>query len=296
MDSNLKVKGEDNSYQYTLTKSDRRFERFVDNNFWDLLKPNPLFKKHLDTIYEQYNSTQIKNLDYRKVSEVAVAQDIGIKTIEINLDNKANLVFGSVSIEVPTIMGKQIEEYCYLKRANGKYLYPIPLETELHKTSNTKIPNELFDKRKYQIGDTFSTIGLNSIHAHSGDSLTQFFDASKQIYLIDFSYLNCYYCIKALPAIQYVEDTFKSLLQVYILDPYDNSALEIKRIKALQTKFGLADNWYLIDRNYPKQWMISEYPTYFLLDRKGIILEIHQGYGLGLQNLLIEAIIKHSKK
>lgn len=99
--------------------------------------------------------------------------------------------------------------------------------------------------------------------------------------LIDFFYKGCYPCMQALPVLQALHEKYSDKgLMIVGIDPYDKDAEELKEFLS---KRGVGYTVVLSDKELPKQYKVSGYPTLYLLDQNGTIMESQIGYGPGTE-------------
>ncbi len=295
----LKVKGKDYFYTYTTINNNQQIERYMELHIWDLLKPNPVFLKHMDSFRNISSPFFLfdKNANtYSKKNTFYVNGEVATNQIKISTDYTETPVELLQIIEIPSVYGAQIMKYTLIDKEINSTLIDQLFNNGLNITESKekKRQNELMPQ-EYKIGDDFDLNKLNGIHTNKKDSL-KFQLNNNRIYLLDFSYINCFFCIKALPTIKIIEDTFAEFLSVFILDPYDDTPERIKYIENLQQKMGLSQNWFLIDNQYVMEHKINEFPTYLIVNQNGKVAEILKGYGPELKERLMEAIIKHKPK
>jgi peroxiredoxin len=110
-----------------------------------------------------------------------------------------------------------------------------------------------------------------------------------RVVIIDFFYKSCYPCMKALPAMQSLHDKYKDKgLTVVGIDPYDEKDSDIAEFLG---KRNINYTILLCDKTLPTKYLVSGYPTVYVLDKDGKILSTHSGYSPTMEEEL-EAIIK----
>jgi thiol-disulfide isomerase/thioredoxin len=112
-----------------------------------------------------------------------------------------------------------------------------------------------------------------------------------QLVLVDFFYKSCMPCMQALPALESLHQKYKDKgLTVVGLDPYDNKEDNLADFLAKR------DVTYTVvygDHEIPTTYHVEGYPTMFLIDQDGKIVNIQTGYGLGVEQELEKIILDH---
>ncbi|MDF1698591.1 MAG: TlpA disulfide reductase family protein [Saprospiraceae bacterium] len=103
-------------------------------------------------------------------------------------------------------------------------------------------------------------------------------DFKGELVLVDFFYKSCYPCMQAIPGLQALHEKYGDKgLNVIGIDPFDT--IEEDNIDEFLTKRGVTYTILLSDRDIPKTYNVSGYPTLYLVDKGGKILHAQVGYG-----------------
>jgi len=109
--------------------------------------------------------------------------------------------------------------------------------------------------------------------------------------LIDFFYMACYPCMKALPGLQALHKKYKDKgLMVIGIDPYDKKKADVA---TFLSKRDITYTVVLGGKDEEKNYHVYCYPTMFLIDKKGKIIFIQIGYGNGVEDTLEKMIIQN---
>jgi thiol-disulfide isomerase/thioredoxin len=111
-----------------------------------------------------------------------------------------------------------------------------------------------------------------------------------QLVVLDFFYKNCSPCIQALPALQALSEKYKEKgLRVIGIDPKDKKEDMVSFLKERGVNYTVL----LCDEKLARDYLVSGYPTIYLVDRNGKIIYTQAGYGKGSEEEL-EEIIKRN--
>lgn len=166
----------------------------------------------------------------------------------------------------------------YQLPASGQAVYPDP--ADIQNISETT-PN-------VQPGDPLSLPPFPTIQ---GDTLS-LSDFKGKVVLLDFWYIGCGPCVDALPALQQLQNKYKDQGLVVIgLETYQPDPAKITRF--LQAR----DVDYLQCygpgvKEWSRQMQIQAFPTHFLLDREGRVVEVGSGYSPTLMRQSERRIVK----
>jgi peroxiredoxin len=123
--------------------------------------------------------------------------------------------------------------------------------------------------------------------ALTGDTI-RLRDLQGKVVLLDFFYKSCYPCMLALPGLQRLHETYGGRgLRVIGLDPYDDADDDMP---AFLEKRGVTYTILLTDRELPKAYRVSGYPTLFLVDQAGIVRHVQGGYSEAMEAALATQI------
>ena len=92
----------------------------------------------------------------------------------------------------------------------------------------------------------------------------------------------------ALPGLQKIHENYQAKDLVLIgFDPYDTEEDEMPEFLA---KRGVTYTVVLGDRELPKEYHVSGYPTFYLIDKEGVIIHGQSGWGEGVDEDLEKLI------
>jgi len=115
---------------------------------------------------------------------------------------------------------------------------------------------------------------LNSL----ADTIISLSDFKGKIVLIDFFYKSCYPCVLSLPVLQNLHEKYKDKgLKVIGINPYDSK--EKDDMCNFLSKHGVTYTVLLAGKGVAKEYHVSAYPTIYLIDKEGVIISTHVGYG-----------------
>ncbi len=116
-------------------------------------------------------------------------------------------------------------------------------------------------------------------------------DLKGQLVLIDFFYKSCYPCMKALPALQALNEKYKDKgLRIIGIDPYDKKEDDIA---SFLSKHGVTYMVLLGGEDVANDYHVSAYPTIYLIDKNGKVIFTQVGYAKGVEKTLDEIIKKN---
>ena len=108
---------------------------------------------------------------------------------------------------------------------------------------------------------------------------------------IDFFYKSCAPCCAALPFLQSLYEKYKNNGLVMIgIDPYDDPVKG--EMSAFLAKRGITYTVLFSDRELPKTYHVSGYPTLIFLNREGNIVKTQYGFSTTLEEALEEQLKK----
>ncbi len=166
----------------------------------------------------------------------------------------------------------------YQLPASGQAVYPDPAD----------IPGISETTPNVQPGDPLSLPPFPTIQ---GDTLS-LSDFKGKVVLLDFWYIGCGPCVDALPALQQLQDKYKDQglvvvgLETFQPDPAKISRfLQPRDVDYLQCYGSGVKEW-------SRQMQIQAFPTHFLLDREGRVVEVGSGYSPSLMRQSERRIVK----
>jgi peroxiredoxin len=138
-----------------------------------------------------------------------------------------------------------------------------------------------------QQGDLAPDWSLSSLN---GDSITLSGQQGKLV-LLDFFYKSCFPCLQALPALQHLHEKYRDQgLTVLGLDPFDDRNDHVEDVLA---KRNVTYTVVYGNRELPKIYHVTGFPTVYLIDREGKIIFGYAGYGPGTEDELEKRILEH---
>lgn len=141
------------------------------------------------------------------------------------------------------------------------------------------------NKPTIQVGQTLDNFGgITSCGANF-----QLQQNTASLILLDFWYKGCYPCIKAVPTINALHQKYQ---QAGLLVLGINHSDALHTIQDYETYKGI-DYCTLPSKDLVKRLGINGFPTFILLDQKGNILEIVEGYSTNLEKELEALIQRH---
>jgi thiol-disulfide isomerase/thioredoxin len=98
-----------------------------------------------------------------------------------------------------------------------------------------------------------------------------------KVVLLDFFYNSCYPCRLALPHLQEIHKKYSEQEVVVIgIDPVDKKTTDLK---ATLDKAGVTYTVLLSDKDFPKKYQVTGYPTVYILDGDGKVFFAISGFG-----------------
>lgn len=129
-----------------------------------------------------------------------------------------------------------------------------------------------------------------SLPTLTGDTV-RLADLRGKVVLIDFFYKSCAPCCAALPFLQSLHEKYKDNGFVMIgIDPYDDPVKG--EMSAFLAKRGITYTVLFSDRELPKTYHVSGYPTLIFLNREGNIVKTQYGFSTTLEEALEEQLKK----
>jgi thiol-disulfide isomerase/thioredoxin len=146
---------------------------------------------------------------------------------------------------------------------NDKY---VPRSEEDYKLidNGTEAPNF--------IGENFTTKSKVSLSDYRG-----------KLVLLDFYYMSCLPCIKAIPYLSKFQEKYKDDLVVLGINSADNDENDKKKLPTFFEKNAMNYTTILTTRKTDSLYNVLAYPTLYLLDREGKV--IHSDMGFSEENM-----------
>lgn len=124
----------------------------------------------------------------------------------------------------------------------------------------------------------------------SGDTLS-LSDLRGKVVLIDFFYKSCAPCCAALPALQRLHEKYKDRGFVMVgIDPFDDP--DEDAMADFLSKRGISYTVAFADRELAETYHVSGYPTLFLVNRKGKIMQVYVGYSKDMEAEIEKQLLK----
>jgi thiol-disulfide isomerase/thioredoxin len=112
-------------------------------------------------------------------------------------------------------------------------------------------------------------------------------DYAGKVVVLDFWYRGCGWCIRAMPQINQVAEDFAAE-PVAILGMNTDSNVDDAKFVAEAMKLKYPS--MRIDRELPKEYGVSGFPTLLVIDQAGVVRDIHVGYSPNLRETLTASI------
>lgn len=167
---------------------------------------------------------------------------------------------------------------------SGFYKYPVGYEEEIRNAPNIDF-KLLSNGTKFipftgvNISNKFYSIDSNSIE--------------NKLILIDFWYVACAPCIRAMPILARISNDYKGQgLEVLGLNPIDSSSYGMENIKKFAAKYNVNYQLLTIDKDISDAYLINSYPTLYLI-KNGTIIYSHIGYSEDKMRELEQFIISN---
>lgn len=129
-----------------------------------------------------------------------------------------------------------------------------------------------------------STPSLNG-KLYPDGKLVSLEDYKGKVILIDFWYMDCFPCIKAIPHLNEMYNKYSDQgFEVIGINPYNNNEDDLKRLPNFLSKNTIDYSIMFIDREDSKKFKVYAYPTFYLIDRKGKLIHSAVGFGEEMTN------------
>jgi thiol-disulfide isomerase/thioredoxin len=105
-------------------------------------------------------------------------------------------------------------------------------------------------------------------------------DHRGKLLLIDFWYMDCFPCIKAIPHLNKLHHQYAEKgLQVIGIDPFDNNEKDLKRMPNFLEKNTMDYPILFVDRKDVEAFKVFAYPTLYVVNREGEVVFSQIGFG-----------------
>jgi peroxiredoxin len=129
-----------------------------------------------------------------------------------------------------------------------------------------------------------------SLPTLAGDTV-RLTDLKGKVVLVDFFYKSCAPCCAALPILQSLHEKYKDRGVVVVgIDPYDNPVKD--EMVTFLAKRGITYTVLFSDHKLTETYHVHGFPTLFILDRDGKIVDIHTGFSKEMGTELEEQLQK----
>ena len=129
-----------------------------------------------------------------------------------------------------------------------------------------------------------------SLPTLAGDTV-RLTDFKGKVVLVDFFYKSCAPCCAALPILQSLHEKYKDRGVVVVgIDPYDNPVKD--EMVTFLAKRGITYTVLFSDHKLTETYHVHGFPTLFILDRDGKIVDIHTGFSKEMGTELEEQLQK----
>ena len=219
-----------------------------------------------------------------------------IKTIKIEYHfwiSKSDLIPIQYSLDVAGVMNREKSDTVF------QYTKDVITKYELNNLNDKSIltlqsiPTNFKIKEYIPENEYFSLLSIGTIAPNwqlvslTNDKIS-LTDLKGKFVLIDFFHKGCFPCIKSIPSLQALQNRFNNQeLQIIGIDPLDENESELADFLA---KKGVTYTVLQGNEDVVKEYHVKNYPTMYLLDKKGKIIFADYGYKSNFENM-IEKII-----
>ena len=121
-----------------------------------------------------------------------------------------------------------------------------------------------------------------------GDSIS-LSDYKGQFVILDFWYIGCYWCIKAMPFLEKIQEYYGDKITVLGINPFDGKDQE--RLKEFIEFKEITYPTISVDNDMPREvYNVSGYPIFYLINKEGVIAGHQSGYRDSLDYYLRQEI------
>lgn len=137
-------------------------------------------------------------------------------------------------------------------------------------------PRTAEDYKLIDIGEKIPS--FTGFHFQTGDSV-KLEDYKNKYVILDFWYKDCFPCIKAIPFLSSLKDKYpKDELAILGLNPIDHSDKNRKKLPDFIEINKMNYPAILVDRIVAKEYKVTAYPTFYIIDKEGKVLFSKIGY------------------
>jgi len=114
---------------------------------------------------------------------------------------------------------------------------------------------------------------------HSDNVKISLDDFKGKIVLLDFWYIDCFPCIKAIPHLNDIHNNYKDKELIVIgANPFNGNEKDLKRMPNFLSNNPIDYQIMHIDKEKSKEFKIYAYPSFYLIDKEGMILHSEVGF------------------
>lgn len=119
------------------------------------------------------------------------------------------------------------------------------------------------------------TTFTNTILKLNNNKAVKISDFKGKVMLLDFWYLSCYPCLKAIPDLIKLQKEFKDDLVIIGINDVDDQEFITEYFKKKEVNYF---STYKTDKNFSKSLNINAHPTIMLYDKQGKLIHTDTGY------------------
>lgn len=120
----------------------------------------------------------------------------------------------------------------------------------------------------------------------------QTIDYNGKVTILDFWYMSCYPCIKAIPALEEIHKEYKDKgVQVIGINYHDNSDERIKKLPEFLEHNTIEYPIVFVDISTVKDYRVRAWPTFYIIDTDGTIAYSALGFGENTADEMKEALL-----
>lgn len=174
---------------------------------------------------------------------------------QYNQWNLSNIVFDKISIDDLKSRFSQLQDY---QRSDYKEKPMQDIEPLKNEASIPNLAGNLYPDN--------TPVNLDDYKGH--------------LVLLDFWYMDCFPCIKAIPHLNELHHKYKDKgLKVVGLNPINNNEKDLKRFPNFLEKNIIDYPIMFVERDDSKKMKVFIYPTLYLVDKNGKVLHSEIGFG-----------------
>ena len=121
-------------------------------------------------------------------------------------------------------------------------------------------------------------------------------DYKGKIVLLDYWYMSCYYCVKAMPSLSNLQQKYKNDIVVLGVNAHDANEKNVAKLPAFIERNKPAYQFAFIDFDVVKSYNVHGFPTLYIIDEDGIIQHSEIGYSddyeADLEKIIIDLLGK----